>query len=107
MSKYCGKVGYVETYESSPGVWEEHVTERTYYGDVTKNSRRLENTTNVNSDIQINNIISIVADDYAYEHILNMRYVTWMGVKWMASSVDVARPRLNITLGGVYHEEQT
>lgn len=106
MSKYCGKIGYVETYESAPGVWSERVTERTYYGDVIENSRRLENT-GVNSDILINNTISIVADAYAYENISNMRYVTWMGTKWLASSVKVSRPRLIITLGGIYHEEST
>ena len=30
MAKYYGVIGYVETVETSPGVWEEQITERNY-----------------------------------------------------------------------------
>lgn len=103
MPKYCGCIGYAETVETSPGVWQEQITERKYIGDVIKNSRRLTSA-GVNSDVTISNTISIVADAYAYEHINSMRYVVWMNSKWKASVVEVARPRLNITLGEMYNE---
>ena len=32
--RFCGKVGYVTTSETSPGIWEEQVVERTYRGDM-------------------------------------------------------------------------
>lgn len=106
MSKYCGRIGYAEDLiETSPGVWESKIIERTYFGDIPKNNQQLENS-EINSDVVCNNVISIVADAYAYEHISAMRYITWMKTKWVVSNVAVMRPRLNITLGGVYHGKE-
>ena len=34
--KFYGKIGYVDTTEKKPGVHEAVVTERDYYGDVTR-----------------------------------------------------------------------
>lgn len=106
MARYYGVVGYSETIETSPGVWIEQITERPYYGDVIKNTKRSEES-NINADIKVNNIISIVADPYAYEHFFSIRYISWMNVKWIVSTVEVLRPRLNLTLGGVYNEESS
>lgn len=103
MAKFYDRIGYAETLETKPGVWEEIITERPYYGDVTRNYRRLENGESVNDDVVINNTISIVADPYAYQHFLAMRYVRWMGVKWKVTNVEVQSPRLLLTIGGVYN----
>lgn len=105
MGKYCGRIGYAQTVEKNPGVWVEDIIERTYFGDITKNSRRMSSDSHINSNVTTNNVISIVADPYAYEHIFDMRYVTWMKQKWLIINVDVQRPRLILTLGGVYNEE--
>ena len=32
MARYYGRIGYAETVETIPGVWEEVITERNYYG---------------------------------------------------------------------------
>ena len=103
MAKYYGMVGYAETAETRPGIWEEVITERPYYGDVIRNVRRLENGESVNDNPVINNSISIVADPYAYRHFLAMRYVEWMGARWKVTNVEVQSPRLLLTIGGVYN----
>lgn len=105
MAKFYGKVGYGETVEDPPnsGVWRDKITEKSYYGDVIRNMRRLEEADQVNSDVLVSNSISIVADAYAGEHFFAMRYVVWQGVRWVVSNVDVAHPRLILTLGGVYN----
>lgn len=104
MGKFYGAIGFVETTESTPGVWTEGVTERNYYGDVTKISSRWQQAGDkVNDDLEINNQISIVADPYAYSNFHAIRYLTWMGVSWKIKKVEVARPRLILTLGGVYN----
>lgn len=103
MTRYYGAVGYAVTEETSPGVWTESITERTYRGDVTKNLRRLDSGDGLNDDINISNTISIVADEYAYEHFYAIRYATFGKVKWKVSSVEVERPRLILSLGGVYN----
>lgn len=103
MAKFYGEVGYAETIETSVGVWSEVMTERAYYGDVIRNVRRLENGMNINDNVVVNNIISIVADPYAYDHFFAIRYVRWMGTIWKVTNVEVQSPRLILTIGGVYN----
>lgn len=103
MAKFYGIIGYVNSVEIRPGAWKEQVTERTYYGDVTRNSRRLQSSDKVNDDVVINNEIGIVADPYAINNFHSMRYVEFMGAKWKVSNVEVKYPRLILTLGGLYN----
>jgi len=105
MAKYYGTIGYGITVETAPGVWKEQITERQYYGDVNRFSRRWEPRDQVNDDLNINNEISIVADPFAYEHFATMRYIEWMGVKWKITTVEVQYPRLILNIGGVYNGE--
>lgn len=105
MAKFYGKIGYAETVETEPGLYEEQIIERPYYGDLIRNTRKLQNSGGVNDDINISNQISIVADPYANEHFYSMRYVEFMGSKWKITDVEVCFPRLLLTVGGVYNAE--
>ena len=107
MAKFYGPVGFVKTEETKPGVWEEAVTEHKYFGDVTKNTRRLENGENIHDKIVVNNIISIVADPSALQNFFAIRYVEWMGCRWEVTNVEMLSPRLVLTLGGVYNGSET
>lgn len=106
MAKFYGVIGYVETVETTPGVWEEQITERKYFGELTRNTRRTESSGNLNDNINISNEISIVSDPYANQNFHSMRYVEFMGAKWKISSVEVKYPRLILTVGGLYNGEQ-
>lgn len=103
MAKFFGKIGYAETVETTPGVWEEKITEREYFGDLIRNTRSLQSGEQLNDDINISNEISIVADPFAYENFHSMRYVEFMNAKWKVSSVDVQYPRLILSVGGLYN----
>ena len=103
MAKWYGVIGYAETLETKPGVWEDRITERNYYGDVIRNSRRLQTTNQLNDNITVSNEISIVADPYANQNFHAMRYVEFMGTKWKIDNVAVQYPRLILSLGGVYN----
>ena len=103
MAKFYGKVGYADTTETAPGVWTEVITEREYYGDVLRISRRLQSTDQLNDDIIIDNEFSIVADPFAYQNFHTMRYIEWMGAKWKITKVNVQSPRLILSVGGVYN----
>ena len=103
MTKWYGKIGFAETVEVTPGDWREEITERNYYGDVMSNFRNLQNSGQINDDVNISNKISILADPYAVQNFHAMRYVEFMGTKWKANSVEVQYPRLVITLGGVWN----
>lgn len=103
MAKWHGNIGYVETVEVQPGIWEEQVIERQYYGDVTRNTRTLQPSDGVNDNINISNNISIIADPYANENFHNMRYAQFMGTNWKITNIEVQYPRLILTIGGVYN----
>ncbi len=103
--KWFGAIGYAEQAETKPGVWKEEITEREYFGDMTRINRRLQSANQVNDNIDISNEISIVSDPYANENFHSMRYATYMGTKWKITSVEVQYPRLILSLGGVWNGE--
>lgn len=103
MAKWYGAIGYAETVEVRPGVKVEQITELNYFGDLVRNSRRLMSADQLNDNINVANEISILADPFAEQNFHNMRYVEFMGAKWKISNVDVQRPRLILTLGGLYN----
>ncbi len=103
MAKFFGAIGYAVTSETKPGVYEEQIIEREYFGDVNRNIRKLENSEHLNDDINVSNEISIVSDPFANENFYSMRYAEFMGTKWKITSVEVKYPRLILTLGGVYN----
>lgn len=103
MNKWYGVIGYADNVEIEPGVFEDVIIERPYYGDIVRNTRRLQNSGNINDDINISNQISIVADPYANKNIYIMRYVEFMGTKWKITDVEVQFPRLLLSIGGVWN----
>ena len=103
MPKFCGNIGYAISKETTPGVWIEDIVERQYFGDVYRNTRKLQSGNQVNDSIDISNEISILSDPFANENFHSMRYVTYMGAKWKVSSVEVRYPRLILTVGGFYN----
>lgn len=103
MAKFFGKIGYGESVLTAPGVYEDEIIARSYYGDVVRNTRKLQEGENLNGDISVNNSISIVADAYANQHFFAIRYVEWAGARWTVTDVEVQSPRLILRLGGVYN----
>src|SRR5215471_3254741 len=105
MVKFYGVIGYGETVETpaGSGVWKDVITERSYYGDVLRNSRHLQQGEDLNKDLSVQNSISIVADAYATLNFMAIRYVAWAGTLWTVSDIEVQAPRLVLRLGSVYN----
>lgn len=105
MTRFAGKVGYGQTLESPPdsGVYSDVITERSYFGDVVRMSRRLSQGDSLNKDLSLTNTISIVADAYANENYSDIRYVEMGGKLWTVQTVEVIRPRLTLYIGEVYN----
>ena len=104
MAKFCGVIGYAVTKETEPGIWEEQIVEVEYFGDVIRNTRRINAPGKDNDDISISNQISIIADPFANNNFHAMKYVVFMGAKWKVSEVTVEYPRLILSIGGLYNE---
>ena len=103
MAKFFGKIGYVTSEETRPGIWEDVVEERTYSGELTRFTRHWQTGSTVNGNINISAQLSIIADSYLLKHMHCIRYVKLEGAAWEVRSIDPQRPRLLLELGGLYN----
>jgi hypothetical protein len=103
MARFYDKVGYGVPGELVEGVWSDNITERAYYGEILSTTQFYEESDKVNDDIRLTQRISILADGFALENFSLIKYVSWMGSFWEVTSVSIERPRLLLTLGGVYN----
>ena len=103
MARFFGNVGYVISTNPSPGVYDQESISREYFGDEIKSGSRWKSGDAINDDVIISNEISIVADPFAYTNFSDIRWVEWMGNKWKVESIRIDRPRLILSLGGIYN----
>lgn len=103
MAKWYGVIGFAETMETSPGIWEDVITERSYYGQVLSTTRRAQSDGQVLDNINVTNRISILADPFVEQHSHLIKYLTFKGTEWEVSSIEFKYPRLVLTAGGVYN----
>lgn len=114
MARYYGRVGYISTSESPSGSgnWVETIDEHWYSGEILSDKAKWTAVPDsTNDDITIMSKISFLADPFAYANYSYIRYAFLNGVPWKVTSVDPQRPRIVITLGGVWNgsvaEQQT
>lgn len=105
MAKFSGVIGFVQTVETSPGVWTDQTTERRYKGDLLKRYISWRSSDEINPDLDINNQVSIVADSYILKNSQYMKYIVLNNAKWSITSINIDCPRLIISLGGLYRNE--
>ena len=106
MARFYGIVGYELTEETSPGVWMPRIVTRPYYGSIIYDNRRLESQNQVNDNVSLSDRFSIIADAFAYQNFHLMRFVEYMGTRWKITNIEVQRPRLILSVGGVYNGEK-
>lgn len=108
MARFSGKIGFVITHEKpdDPGIWITETVEYQYFGDVNRSSRRWSpSSEQINDNLNISNQLSIVADTFLYDNFSCMKYVVYMGARWKITNVEITRPRMTITIGGLYNEQ--
>ena len=106
MGKYAGNIVFFINEEVEPGIWEEHIVARKYYGDVKRLGAYTQASKyGVGYNFTLNNQLSILADPFANENLYRIRYAEYMGTKWIIQSAEVRDHRLILTLGGEYHEQ--
>lgn len=103
MARFAGIVGFGVSTEVRPGVFKDVVTERSYFGDVTRTARQANTGDKANDELVLESTVEIVADSYASDNIFAIRYVEQAGTNWKVSNVAVQGVRLLLRLGGVYN----
>lgn len=106
--KWYGDIGFNEDVEVSPRVWKPTVIVKQFFGDVLRDSWSEQQGDKINADLHISNRLSVVADQYLQNNFHRIAYVTFGGAKWTVSNVeqDPDRPRLILSLGSLYLEEE-
>lgn len=104
MNRFYGTVGFVSTEEStsSPGVFEERVVEKRYYGEFLSSGYRRDDNQVINPNIHLSNRVSLLTDPYAFEHASYIAYVKIAGTKWAVSSIEFQGKRLVCSFKGIY-----
>ena len=106
--KWYGEIGFHEEIEEEPGVHVPTVIPKPFYGEVLRNSWRETQGDKINADLHISNKLSVVATPYLQFNFQKIAYVTFCGAKWTVSDVEVDpdRPRLTLSIGPLYLEEE-
>ena len=102
--RYYDEIGFFKSDETRPGVYENEIASKKYYGDLITNYKRVQTSDQINDGIYISTKISILADMFAQENFHHIVYAKLMGVKWKVTEVEPASPRLILTLGDEYIE---
>lgn len=102
MAKYSGLVGYGSQVETRPGVWITDDKEIRMRGDLIRQNADINNE-NINNGIELRNRISLIGNAYTFDNWFNMKWIELNGQKWKISSVEVQRPRLIVSIGGLWH----
>jgi hypothetical protein len=103
MSRYAGLVGYVTQEENVPGVWSSVDKSVMMKGDLIRQSSSVQNGDKVNSDVTLNHRVSLLGDAYAFNNYFNLKWIELNGQKWEVSSIELQRPRIIVTVGGVWN----
>lgn len=106
--KFSGKAGFrIDDVETEPGVYEPTIVVKAIKGSVVSNRYQHQNSDKSTIDnVRITNQLSIVANQFLNEHISNLMYIEFQGVKWKVESFDIRPPRVVVSLGGVYNGQE-
>jgi hypothetical protein len=103
MSRFAGLVGYVTQEETSPGVWSPVNDSKMMRGDIIRQGLTSSDNGKVNGDISLNHRVSLMGDKYAFDNCYYIKWVEINSLKWEVTSVELQRPRIILTLGGLWN----
>ncbi len=103
MAKYAGLVCYVTQEEKVPGVWTPLENPVLMKGDIIRQSSNYQDNGKINSDISLNHRVSLVGDAYAFDNYYNIKWIMLDGRKWEVTSVEIQRPRIIVSIGGLWN----
>lgn len=106
MSKWSGDIGFESNQHEDPigsGIFVSGIVDKHYKGDLTYESSKNLAGSGANDNLRLNQKLSIVADPYAYQNYTQIKYAKILSTRWKVESVELARPRLYLTLGGIWN----
>lgn len=102
MAKFSGSVGYVTQKETRPGVWIPVEEVRPMKGDLIRQNANNQSS-GYNGNVSLSHRVSLVGDAYAFANYYSIKWIGIDGHKWSVTSVEIQRPRIIVTLGGLWN----
>jgi hypothetical protein len=104
MARYKGVIGVKqEAVETSPGIFEESIIELPVTGEMRRQSLRWLSGELSQDKVNAGHQLSIIASEASITGMMDVVYITWQGKKWVVKTIEYQRPRINLTLGGIYN----
>lgn len=105
--KFSGKIGFmIDETEVAKDIYRPSIVERPYVGELSEYRQQMQNTDFQNKSLTITNQVSIVSDLYLRKHYQTIIYIEINHVKWTVTSIQIGYPRIRLTTGEVYHENE-
>lgn len=101
--RYSGKLGIVQQTQTSPGIWEETVTEHDVLGTMKQRSETLATGDNVLPRASTTTSVSLLAQGVGPQDNSMLRYLTHAGKRWTITTVVDQPPRIVLYFGEEYH----
>lgn len=101
--RYSGKLGISEQTETSPGVWEETITEVPKLGTVKQRTEVLEGSSEILPRYTTTTSISVPARGVGPQDNSTIRYITYKEKRWQISSIVDSPPNVVIYIGEEYN----
>ena len=103
MARFSGLIGYVTQEESVPGVWSSVERTRKMKGNVIRQTASVVTGEGVNDNVSLNHRVSLIGDAYAFDNYFNIKWVKMDTKRWKVTSIEVERPRIIVSLGGIWN----
>lgn len=104
MAKFWGIIGIKRgSVETDPGIFEESIEEVKVAGEMRNLSARWQGHEQRDT-VSAKHVLSIVTpEDSMQIDFTEVVYVVWQGRKWSVVAIQYNRPRIGLTLGGLYN----
>lgn len=103
MAKFSGLVGYTSKEETTPGVWSTVENPRKMKGDIIRQGANYSSSNHISDDVSLNHRVSLIGDAYAFDRYYDIKWVEIDSIKWKVESIEIQRPRIIVSIGGVWN----
>ena len=103
MSKFWGPIGINRgPVQTAPGILEVVIEELEVSGEMRQLQLRWPQA-RMQEGLSANHVLSIVTPEDSDIDFTEVVYIVWQSRKWSVTSIQYKRPRVELTLGGLYN----
>lgn len=101
--RYAGHLGVSEEVETSPGVWENRITEQEVLGTMKTLTETHASEDNVHPNVSSTRSVVVGALGIGPQDHSSIKYITHVGKRWTPSSIVDEPPNIRVYFGEEYN----